>query len=136
MATLRKTLASGFKPRILGDSLLQVAQGTPSVATYQKALRANPFNGRIVAAVAAYLRQQKQATRAYELVVNALQFDATSPLLWEQYAYLSVEQGLLAQGEEAAEKVQQLTSDADYQAFLTRYQPLRALIEKRRDEFR
>lgn len=135
MATLRKTLASGFKPRILGDSLLQAAQGTPSTAAYEKVLRANPFNGRIVAAVAAHFRQQKQADRAYELVVNALQFDETSPFLWEQYAYLSVEQGLLAQGDEAAGKVQQLASDADYQVFLTRYQPLRALIEKRRAEF-
>lgn len=135
MPPLRKTLASGFKPRVLGDSLLQVAQGTPSVAAYDKVLHANPFNGRIVAAAAAYFRQQKQAAHAYELVVNALQFDGTSPLLWEQYAYLSVEQGLVAQSEEAAEKVQQLASDADYQAFLTRYQPLRALIEKRRAEF-
>ena len=136
MATLRKTLASGFRPRILGDSLLQAAQGTPTLANYQKVLRANPFNGRTVAAVAAYLRQQKQAVGAYELVVKALQFNETSPLIWEQYAYMSVEQGLLAQGDEAADKVQQLTSDADYQAFLNRYQPLRALIEKRRAEFR
>ena len=58
-----------------------------------------------------------------------------APLIWEQYAYLSVEQGLLAQGDEAADRVQQLTSDTDYQAFLNRYQPMRALIEKRRAEF-
>ena len=128
-------MASGFKPGVLGDSLLRVAQGTPTLANYQHVLRANPFSGRTVAAVADYFRQHKQAPRAYEIVVKALQFNETSPLIWEQYAYLSVEQGLLAQGEEAAAKVQQLTSDADYQAFLTRYQPMRALIEKRREEF-
>ncbi|MPR33703.1 hypothetical protein [Salmonirosea aquatica] len=136
MALLRKTLASGFKPPILGDSLLRVAQGTPSLEAYRKAWQANPYHGRTVAAAADYLRRHRQSARAYELVVNALQFNQTSPLLWEQYAYLSVEQGLLAQGDEAADQVQQLTSDADYQAFLNRYQPMRALIEKRRAEFR
>ncbi len=135
MGTLRKTLTSGIKPPVLGDSLLRAAQGVPSEAAYQKVLRANPFNGRMVAAAAEFLRRQKQADRAYGLVVKALQFNEISPLIWEQYAYLSVEQGLLAQGDEAADQVQQLASDADYQAFLTRYQPLRALIEKRRDEF-
>jgi Flp pilus assembly protein TadD len=135
MPTLRKTLASGFRPRILGDSSLQAAQANPSVAAYQKAWRDNPFHGRTVAAVAEYFRQHKLSPRAYELVVNALQFNETAPLLWEQYAYLSVEKGLLAQGDEAADRVQQLTSDADYQAFLNRYQPMRALIEKRRAEF-
>jgi Flp pilus assembly protein TadD len=136
IAPLRKTLASGFKPHILGDSLLQVAEGTPTPANYQQVLRANPVNGRTVAAVADYFRQHRQAPRAYELVVQALQFNKTSPMIWEQYAYLSVEQGLLAQADEAADQVQQLASDADYQAFLNRYQPMRALIEKRRAEFR
>ena len=117
MGTLRKTLASGFRPAVLGDSLLRVAQRTPSIAAYQKLLHANPFNGRTVAAAADYFRQHKLADRAYELVVKALQFNETSPLLWEQYAYLSVEQGLLAQGDEAADEVQQRASDADYQAF-------------------
>ena len=136
MAPLRQTLASGFKPYVLGDSLLQAAQGTPSVAAYQKVWEANPFNGRMVAAVASYFRQHQQSARAYDLVVNALQFNETSPQLWEEYAYLSVVQGLLVQGDEAADKVQQLAPDADYQAFLNRYQPMRALIEKRRAEFR
>ena len=136
MVLLRRTLASGFKPKVLGDSLLQIAQRKPSVAAYGKALRANPFSGRIVAAAADYFRQQKQSERAYELVTRALQFNETSTRIWEQYALLSVEQGLLAQSEEGVAKVQQLAADADYQAFLNRYQPMRALIEKQRAEFK
>lgn len=136
MAPLRKTLASGFKPAVLGDSLLLAAQQSPSVAAYEKALRANPFSGRIVAAAANYLRQQKQSARAYDVVTKSLQFNQSSPRIWEQYALLSVEQGLLAQSEEGAAKVEQLATYADYQAFLNRYQPMRALIEKQRAEFR
>ncbi|GHB53885.1 tetratricopeptide repeat protein [Persicitalea jodogahamensis] len=136
MDPLRKTLASGFRPGVLGDSLLLAAQQNPSIAAYVKAVRANPFSGRIVAAAASYFRQQKQSARAYELVTKALQFNQSSPQIWEQYALLSVEQGLLAQSEEGVAKVEQLAADADYQAFLNRYQPMRALIEKQRAEFR
>ena len=86
MAPLRKTLDSGFKPGVLGDSLLLAAQQKPSIAAYDRALRANPFSGRIVAAAASYLRQQKQSARAYDIVTKALQFNVNSPQIWEQYA--------------------------------------------------
>lgn len=135
MDPLRRTLASGFKPGVLGDSLLQVAQATPSPHAYLKAVRANPFNGRIVSTAAAYFLQQKQPERAYQLVVDALRFNQASSLLWEQYALLSVEQGLLAQSDEGAERVRELASDTDYQSFLNRYQSRRALVEKQRQEF-
>ena len=136
MAPLRRTLDSGFKPSVLGDSLLLAAQKTPSAVAYEKALWANPFSGRIVAAAANYFRQQKQSARAYDVVIKALQFNENSPQIWEQYALLSVGQGLLAQSEEGVAKVEQLATEADYQAFLSRYQPMRALIEKQRAEFR
>ncbi len=88
-----------------------------------------------MAAAANYFREQKQSVRAYGIVTKALQFNENSPQIWEQYALLSVEQGLLAQSEEGVAKVEQLATDADYQAFLNRYQPMRALIEKQRAEF-
>ena len=135
-AQLRRTLSTGYKPPVIGDSLLRAAQARPSLPAYQRAVQANPFDGRIVTATARYLRQQKQITPAYQLIVNALRFNDTSPLLWEQYALLSVEQGLLAQAEEGAAKVRLFASTADYQSFVSRYQPLRALIEKQREEFR
>jgi hypothetical protein len=135
-AQLRSTLSSGFKPSVIGDSLLRAAQAQPSALAYQRAVRANPFDGRIISVAAMYMRQQKQVAPAYQVVVNALRFNQTSPLIWEQYALLSVEQGLLGQGEEGAAKVRLLASPADYQSFVSRYQPLRALIEKQREEFR
>lgn len=133
---LRRTLTTGFKPAVIGDSLLRVAKAQPSVAAYQKAVQANPFEGRIIAAAVQYMRQQKLIPQAYQIVVNALRFNETSALLWEQYALLSVEQGLLTQAEEGAAKVSLLASPTDYQSFVRRYQPQRALIEKQREEFR
>ncbi len=136
VAPLRQTLTSGFVPRVLGDSLLAAAQKNPSIEAYEKAVRANPFNGRIVAAAADYFSQQKRDDRAYNLVTKALQFNENSPQIWAQYAFLSLKQGLVAQSEEGADKVEQLASDADYQQFVNRYQPMRALIEKQRAEFK
>jgi Tfp pilus assembly protein PilF len=133
---LRRTLASGYRPPVLGDSLLQAARANPSAGAYLKAVQANPLHGGIVSEVSAYLTQQKRYTQAYQLIINALRFNDTSPHLWEQYALLSVQQGLLAQAEEAEAKVRQLATETDYQLFLERYQPMRALIEKQRDEFR
>ncbi len=133
---LRRTLASGYRPSFIGDSLLRAAQARPSVAAYQKAIRANPFSGPLVTAASTYLRGQKQVSQAYQLVVDALRFNQTSPLLWEQYTLLSVEQGLLAQAEEGEAKVREFATETDYQSFLNRYQPMRALIEKQREEFR
>ncbi|TDB69031.1 UDP-N-acetylglucosamine--peptide N-acetylglucosaminyltransferase SPINDLY family protein [Arundinibacter roseus] len=133
---LRKAIDSGKNPAILGDSLLNEARKKPSVAAYLRAVQANPVGGPVVSEASAYLRSQKQAAKAYEIVLNALRFNTSSPLLWEQYSFMSVEQGLLSQATEGAEKVQQLASETDYQSFMSRYQPMRALIEKQREDFR
>lgn len=132
---LKKTLFSGVKPVSATDSLLQVARKSPSDKNFQRAMISNPFDSHVVAAAATYYRQAKQTTKAYRLVVNALRFNEYAPQIWEQYAYLSLDQGLMSQGDEGVEKVRQLASAADYQLFLNRYQPMRALIEKQRAEF-
>jgi predicted ATP-dependent protease len=56
--------------------------------------------------------------------------------LYEAYAYLSLEQGLVSQADEGMLKVEALTSPTDYQAFLKRYHEKKAFIEKQRDAFR
>ena len=88
-----------------------------------------------MSAASEYLRGRKQVSKAYKIVLNALRYNEYAPELWEQYAYLSLEQGLIGQGNEGEMKVKQWASDADYQHFMNRYQPMRALIEKQRAEF-
>ena len=132
---LKQTLFSGVKPKSQADSLLQIAQKLPSGKNFDAAVRANPFSENVVTAASAYFRQQKMTAKAYKLVLDALKYNEYAPHLWEQYAYLSLEQGLLGQGEEGKEKVKQYAMPADYQQFTARYQPMRALIEKQRAEF-
>ncbi|GAB3181058.1 tetratricopeptide repeat protein [Telluribacter humicola] len=132
---LQNSLSEGMKQITITDSLLATAQTQPSPATFQKALRSNPLNADVVVAASNYFRQQKQSTKAYQIVVDALRFNDSSSRIWEQYALLSLDQGLLQQAEEGAAKVQTYASPSDYQAFNERYQPRKALIEKQREEF-
>ncbi|SEJ82959.1 hypothetical protein SAMN05216327_12258 [Dyadobacter sp. SG02] len=132
---LKQALFSGVKPRTVTDSLFALVSKTPSAQNIQNAVRANPFDARIVSAASEFYRSKKEVKQAYQLVLDALRYNEYAPGLWEQYALLSLEQGLLGQAAEGEEKVKQYALPAGYQRFLTRYQPMRALIEKQRAEF-
>jgi hypothetical protein len=132
---LKQTLFSGTRPKSVADSLFAVVSKSPSAQNIQNAVRANPFDARIVSAASEFYRGKKQQKEAYQLVLDALRYNEYAPELWEQYAFLNLEQGLLGQAAEGEQKVRQYALPAGYQRFLTRYQPLRALIEKQRAEF-
>jgi tetratricopeptide (TPR) repeat protein len=133
---LRKTLLSGTRPMSKADSLITVAKKSNRDSDYDLAVKANPFSGKAVSAAADWYRQKKQIPKAYNMVVNALRLNDYAPELWEQYAYLSLAQGLTEQAESGEEKVKQYALPADYQQFMSRYQPMRALIEKQRADFK
>ncbi|TLU97852.1 tetratricopeptide repeat protein [Dyadobacter luticola] len=132
---LKTTLFSGIKPKSPADSLLQIAAKTPSDKNFNNAVLANPFKSDVVYAASEFYRNKKQTAKAYQIVLNALRLNEFSPEIWAEYAYLSLDQGLVGQGDEGEAKVKQYASPADYQQFISRYQPMRALIEKQRAEF-
>ncbi len=132
---LKQSLFSGIRPKSVTDSLFAVISKSPSAQNVQSAVHANPFDARIVSAASEYYRGKKQVKQAYQLVLDALRYNEYAPELWEQYAFLNLEQGLLGQAAEGEAKVKQYALPAGYQRFLTRYQPMRALIEKQRAEF-
>lgn len=132
---LKKTLFSGVRPKTKSDSLWQIAQKSPSDIHFNAAVRENPFEAKIVSSAAAWYRNKKQTGKAYQMILTALRYNEYAPELWEQYAYLSLDQGLTEQGDSGEMKVKQLASPAGYQQFMNRYQPMRALIEKQRAEF-
>jgi hypothetical protein len=132
---LKQNLFSGVKPKSLTDSLLAVAVRAPSDANFEKLVKANPFDAKGISATSEFLRNKKQIDKAYKIVLNALAYNEYDPGLWQQYAYLSLEQGLTGQAGEGENKVKQYATPADYQQFMSRYQPMQALIEKQRAEF-
>ena len=132
---LQNSLISLKPPKTKADSLFEITQKSPSDKNYEAALHANPFDAKIVSAASNYFRQKKQVPKAYRIVLDALKFNDRAALLWEEYTILSLQQGLTGQADEGEAQVKELASPADYQAFVTRYQPMRALIEKQRAEF-
>ncbi|OJV18660.1 MAG: hypothetical protein BGO21_24360 [Dyadobacter sp. 50-39] len=132
---LKQALFAGVRPKSATDSLFAVMSKSPSLQNIQNAVRTNPFDARIISAASEFYRSKKQTKEAYQLVLDALRYNEYAPELWEQYALLSLEQGLLGQAKEGEQKVMQYALPAGYQQFLTHYQPMRALIEKQRAEF-
>ncbi|MBE9465866.1 tetratricopeptide repeat protein [Dyadobacter subterraneus] len=136
LQNLQTTLANIKPPKTKADSLFAKAQKSPSEKNFDAAVHANPFDAKIVAASANFYRQKKQIPKAYKIVLNALKFNDRAYLLWEEYTILSLQQGLIGQADEGEAMVKEISSPADYQAFSARYQPMRALIEKQRAEFK
>jgi len=132
---LQNSLMTIKLPKNRADSLFALAQKSPSDKRYLDAVHANPFDAKIVSSAARYLSQKKQIATAYKIVLDALKFNDRAALLWQEYTILSLQQGLTGQADEGEAQVKELSSPADYQAFLMRYQPMRALIEKQRAEF-
>jgi tetratricopeptide (TPR) repeat protein len=132
---LKNTLLTSKRPMTKSDTLLAAALKKPSVGNFDMAVGSNPFDENIVTAASEYFSQKGQTKKAYDMVLTALSMNVSAPRLWEQYALLSLEQGLLGQADEGEAQVKEFASAADYQQFVTRYQPRRALIEKQRAEF-
>jgi len=132
---LKKTLFSVVRPKTKSDSLFATTQKTPSDKNFETAVRANPFDAKIVSSASEWYRKKKQISKAYQIILVALRYNEYAPEIWAQYAFLSLEQGLTQQGDSAGEKVKQYATPAGYQQFMNRYQPMRALIEKQRAEF-
>ena len=124
-------------PRSNADFLLAAARKEGTEKAFRAALRNNPYDPALVTGAAAFLRQQEGGmSKAYGVVVDALRFNETSSLLWQEYALLSLDMGLADQAEEAREKVRELTGDAVYHGFFTRYHAKWSLKQKEKEEFR
>ncbi|ODS82215.1 MAG: hypothetical protein ABS46_09590 [Cytophagaceae bacterium SCN 52-12] len=137
IARLQNAVTSLVPPRSAADSLLAAARKGGTEEAFRAALRYNPYDPALVAGVAAYLGQQKAGVpKAYAVVVDALRFNETSPLLWGEYALLSLDMGLSDQAEEARENVRKFADDAGYHDFSTRYHAKWSLKQKEKEDFR
>lgn len=137
ISRLQKAVVALVPPRNNADSLLAIARKEGTEKAFRAALRHNPYDPALVAGAAAYLSQQKSGIpKAYAVVVDALRFNENAPVLWAEYALLSLDMGLTDQAEEARGKVSKLAGDAGYHDFFTRYHAKWTLKQKEKEEFR
>lgn len=105
-------------------------------ADFDKVLQENPLNPYVLNKVADFYNNTlKKPNDAYNYVFRAAELNDTSAEIWKLYTLQSLKIGLTDYVADGLAKVQQLSSPADYQAFLSIYQAQKALMEKTKDGF-
>jgi hypothetical protein len=103
---------------------------------FDKALAISPLNPVIISkTVEFYNSKLRKPDEAYTLLFNALEVNNTNIALWRLYVLQSLKIGVENYAEDGLEKLRELTSAADYQAFLSIYQAQKALMEKNKVGF-
>lgn len=103
---------------------------------FDKVLAENPLNPIILKSVVDFYNTTlKKPNEAYNFVFRAAELNDTSAEIWKLYTLQSLKIGLTDYVADGLSKVQQLSSPADYQAFLSIYQAQKALMEKTKDGF-
>ena len=98
---------------------------------FDKALAAHPLNPIVISKVTDFYNAKlKRPNDAYLFVFNALQLNDENVELWKLYVLQSLKIGVENYAEEGLEKLRQLMSSTDYQAFFSTYQAQKALMEK------
>ncbi len=105
-------------------------------ADFDKVLQENPLNPYVLNKVVDFYNNTlKKPNDAYNFVFRAAELNDTSAEIWKIYTLQSLKIGLTDYVADGLAKVQQLSSPADYQAFLSIYQAQKALMEKTKDGF-
>jgi len=101
-----------------------------------KILQEYPLNPYVLSKIVDFYNNTlKKPIDAYNFVFRAAELNNTSAETWKLYTLQSLKIGLLDYVADGLAKVQQLSSPADYQAFLSTYQAQKALMEKTKDGF-
>jgi ribonuclease HI len=120
----------------------QIAQATELLksvktkADFDKVLAENPLNPNILSkTLDFYNTTLKKPNDAYNFIFRAVEVNDNSLELWKLYTQQSLKINMAEYAEDGLIKLKQLTTPADYQAFLSTYQAQKALMEKSKDGF-
>ncbi|MES2732450.1 MAG: hypothetical protein V4714_11895 [Bacteroidota bacterium] len=103
---------------------------------YKQVLLRAPLNEKIIIHVSQFYRDKlKNNDAAYNGLVNTVQLNPYSVAVYKAYIRQSLAMGLLTYAEQGLETLKDITTPADYQAFLPEYQSKVALIEKQAEGF-
>jgi hypothetical protein len=105
-------------------------------ADFDKILHENPLNPYVLSKVVDFYNNTLQKPNdAYNFVFRAAELNNTSTEIWKLYTLQSLKIGLPDYVADGLVKLEQLSTPADYQAFLSTYQAQKALMEKTKDGF-
>ena len=107
-----------------------------SKAGFDKILQENPLNPYVLSKVADFYNNTlKKPNDVYTFVFRATELNDTSAEIWKLYTLQSLQIGMSEYAEDGLQKLQQLSTPADYQSFLSTYQAQKALMEKNKEGF-
>jgi len=76
----------------------------------------------VTAAVEYFHRNGDKSLKAYNILVEAIQYDQYSAVLWEYYILECVKEGFTNYIDSAMDALQKVTSEQEYERFMTTYQ--------------
>lgn len=94
-----------------------------------------PLNPYILKEVLAYYNKKGESEKAYRLIFQASEINTASAEIWKIYTLQSIQIGMSEYAEDGLNKLKQILTNADYQAFLSTYQAQKALMEKSKNTF-
>ncbi len=137
------TTATGKYNQVLFNTLLKKAKEVPSqidinlIKTIQQAenaLKADPFNERIVEKAVQVFNKFKQEKSAYDTLIRVLQWQKNSPKLQKLYILQCFKIHMNDYAKDGLEKLKTMNL-AEYDSFLPVYQAQIALVEKANEGF-
>jgi hypothetical protein len=115
---------------------VEVLKSAKTKDDFDKALSENPLNPNILSRVLDFYNNSlKKPNDAYNFIFRAVELNDSSVALWKLYTQQSLKIGMSDYAKDGLLKLKQLSSPADYQAFLSTYQAQKALMEKSKDGF-
>ncbi len=118
------------------EQATELLKNVKTKTDFDKVLAQNPLNPIILnKTLDFYNISLKKPNDAYNFIFRATELNDNSVELWKLYVQQSLKIGMTDYAEDGLLKLKQLTTPADYQAFLSTYQAQKALMEKSKDGF-
>lgn len=122
-----------YKPYFKALSMARTGSTQDLEANYLKARQATPFDEEIILDLADYyFNRQRNVEKAYLIVVDGVRSNPFSLALQKNYALLALEIGLDFYGDKALEKIQELSTEEDFQKFKATYNERKIKLEEQR----
>lgn len=133
----QKTITEFQKAKAEEIFKMALVKNQTSKADFDKILHENPLNPYVLSEVVDFYNDTlRKPNDAYNFLFRAAELNNTSTEIWKLYTLQSLKIGLLDYVADGLIKLHQLSSPADYQAFLSTYQAQKALMEKTKDGFK
>ncbi len=128
----------GFKEHLRNKQNLETLKINEAGITkdnYYSIYQEHPFNSTLLLSISDFLEKNKQDTKAYQLVFDALEFNDSDPGLWKKQVMLAIKLGVNEYAKIGVDKLKNLLTPSEYSQFYQEYQSKLAAKERQAADF-